>query len=104
MNTNPKVPPVYPVPEPSQSQVRPESTPSHQQQDIAASAPSIPAYIAEPAVYRLVIDKDPVSGTFVYKTVDRVTGEIVTQLPCEEVIRLKDSASYTAGSLVDDKA
>jgi flagellar protein FlaG len=103
MNTNPKVPPVFPVPEPSQSQVKPEPTPSHQQ-DIAASAPSIPAYIAEPVAYRLVIDKDPVSGTFVYKTVDRATGEIVTQLPSEEVIRLKDSASYTAGRLVDDKA
>jgi flagellar protein FlaG len=51
-----------------------------------------------------VIEKDPASGTFIYKTVERATGVVVTQLPSEEVVRLKDSASYTSGSLVDDKA
>jgi flagellar protein FlaG len=101
MNTNPKVPPVLPVPEPSQVQSRP--TPSQQQQELAAAASSIPAYIAEPAAFRLVIEKDPASGTFIYKTVERATGVVVTQLPSEEVVRLKDSASYTSGSLVDDK-
>lgn len=102
MNTNPKVAPVLPVPEPSQVQSRP--APSQRQQELAAAASNIPAYIAEPTAFRLVIDKDPVSGAFIYKTVERATGVIVTQLPSEEVVRLKDSASYTSGSLVDDKA
>jgi flagellar protein FlaG len=101
MNTNPKIPPVLTAPEPSHS--RPEPA-SQQQQVLAAAASNIPAYIAEPTTYRLVIDKDPVSGTFIYKTVNRTTGEIVAQLPSEEVVRLKDSASYTSGSVVDDKA
>jgi len=50
---------------------------------------------------RLVIEEDEVSGTFVYKTLDRRTGEIVRQFPRDEVVRLKDSASYAPGDVID---
>ena len=50
---------------------------------------------------RLVIEEDQVSGTFVYKTLDRRTGEVVKQMPREEVVRLKDSPGYEAGDVID---
>ncbi len=67
-----------------------------------------PATIAPPpesphqnADLRLIIEEDQVSGTFVYKTLDRRTGEIVKQLPREEVVRLKDTAGYEPGDVID---
>ncbi len=50
---------------------------------------------------RLVIEEDQVSGTFIYKTLDRRTGEVVMQMPREEVVRLKDSPGYEAGDVID---
>jgi flagellar protein FlaG len=100
MDTNAKVPPVQPVTEPLQHQ----PTTSPQDQQALAATPSVPADIAQPSDYRLVIDKDPVSGTFIYRTVDRATGETVGQFPSEEIVRLRDSADYMAGTVFDGKA
>jgi len=50
---------------------------------------------------RLIIEEDQASGTFVYKTLDRRTGEIVKQFPREQVIRLKDTAGYAPGDVID---
>ena len=47
---------------------------------------------------RLVIEER--GETFVYKTVDRRTGEVVQQLPREDVVRLKDEEDYAAGDVV----
>ena len=43
-------------------------------------------------------------GAYVYKTLDRVTGEVISQLPREEVVRLKQDPRYGAGKLVDTRA
>lgn len=59
---------------------------------------------AEEADLRLVIEEDEVSGTYVYKTVNRRTGEVVQQLPREEVLRLRDDAEYLAGGVIRTKA
>jgi flagellar protein FlaG len=53
---------------------------------------------------RLVIEEDKPTGTFIYKTVDRRTGEVVQQLPREEVIRLRDAVAYAIGSIIRAKA
>ena len=53
---------------------------------------------------RLVIEEDSQSGSFVYKTLDRVTGEAVKQLPREQVVELMQAAAYSAGSVIDTKA
>lgn len=50
---------------------------------------------------RLIIEEDEVSGTFVYKTLDRRTGEVVKQLPREEVVRLKETPDYEPGDVID---
>ena len=51
-----------------------------------------------------VIEPGSANGTFVYKTLDRLTGEVVRQLPREEVMRLRDDAGYNAGRVVDTRA
>lgn len=50
---------------------------------------------------RLIIEEDEASGTFVYKTLDRRTGEIVKQFPREQVMALKDTPSYVPGDVID---
>ena len=54
--------------------------------------------------YRLVIEQDGKSGGFVYKTLDRATGEVVSQFPREEVLKLRNSPGYVAGQLIQTKA
>jgi flagellar protein FlaG len=53
--------------------------------------------------YRLVIEEGARPGTFVYKTVDRSTGETVRQYPREELVRLGDDPSYVAGTVTSTR-
>jgi flagellar protein FlaG len=53
------------------------------------------------ARYRLVIEEGPTAGSFVYKTLDRETGEVVRQLPREDVLKLRDSGKYGSGAVID---
>jgi flagellar protein FlaG len=52
---------------------------------------------------RLVIEEDKVTGSYVYKTVDRKTGEIVAQIPREDVLQMRER-SYAAGDLIRTRA
>ncbi|MDQ8027670.1 MAG: hypothetical protein REJ23_03015 [Brevundimonas sp.] len=56
------------------------------------------------ARYRLVIEEGPRTGSFIYKTMDRVTGEIVKQFPREQVIELMRDPGYSAGAVIDTRA
>ena len=56
------------------------------------------------ATQRLVIEEDQVSGSYVYKTVDRVTGEVIQQFPRADVLRMRDVAHDTAGAVIQIKA
>ncbi len=47
---------------------------------------------------RLVIEEQ--GETFVYKTVDRRTGEVVQQLPREDVVRMREEVAYAAGAVI----
>lgn len=53
------------------------------------------------ARYRLVIEEGPQAGSFIYKTMDRITGEVIRQFPREQVIRMMQSKTYDAGSVID---
>ncbi len=53
---------------------------------------------------RLVIEEDEATGAIVYKTLDRRTGEVVRQLPREEVLRLKDDPHYAPGEVADSRS
>ena len=56
------------------------------------------------ARYRLVIEEGSNPGSFIYKTLDSVTGEIIRQLPREEVVRMATADQYDAGALIDTSA
>jgi len=58
----------------------------------------------EAARYRLVIEEGPSAGSFIYKTMDRVTGEVVRQLPREQVVDLMRDQSYHSGAVIDTRA
>jgi len=56
------------------------------------------------ADFRLVIEQGSRPGSFIYKTVNRLTGEVVRQLPREEVVKLSAADSYRAGIVADTTA
>ena len=56
------------------------------------------------ARYRLVIEEGPQPGSFIYKTLDRVTGEVVRQLPRETIVQLMESGDYAKGAVINTRA
>lgn len=56
------------------------------------------------ARYRLVIEEGPSAGSYIYKTLDRLTGEVVRQVPREQVVDLMKGADYASGSVIDTRA
>jgi flagellar protein FlaG len=69
----------------------------------ARAAPA-PAPAADLAAVRLVIEESGQSGTFVYKTLDRVTGEVLSQTPGDEVLRQLARGQYSAGDVIKTRA
>jgi flagellar protein FlaG len=59
---------------------------------------------SDEAELRLVIEEDEATGAYVYKTVNRRTGEVVQQLPREEVLKLARHVDYHAGGVIRTKA
>ena len=68
-----------------------------------SSAPIAQRPVEQPAEFRLVIEEDS-SGSFVYKTLDRRTGEVVNQFPREQVLRLKEAPGYAPGRVFNGKS
>ena len=58
----------------------------------------------ELSAIRLVIEEDRQSGAFVYKTLDRVTGEVLNQYPREEILRMLTREDYAAGDVIKTRA
>ena len=56
------------------------------------------------ARYRLIIEEGPTQGTFIYKTLDSATGEIVRQFPREQVLQMAQTGDYASGGLIDTSA
>jgi flagellar protein FlaG len=63
------------------------------------SVVSGPAQGRQPHDVRLVIEEGPVPGGYVYKTVDRLTGETLQQFPREDVLRFKSAPDYDPGDV-----
>lgn len=70
---------------------------------VVSEAPEKPAAAEgpQPGDLRLVIEQDPVSGSYVYKTVDRRTGDVLQQFPREDVLRFKQAEHYDPGEVFD---
>ena len=64
-----------------------------------ASPPALP----DTADLRLVIEDDQAAGCFVYKTVDWRTGEVVQQIPREQILRMREETAYLAGDVIKTK-
>ena len=62
-----------------------------------------PTRQGQTADLRLVIEEDEATGAFVYKTLDRRTGEVVQQLPRESVLKAMTSDDYSPGMVVDTR-
>jgi hypothetical protein len=56
------------------------------------------------ADYRLVIEKSIKTGGYVYKTLNSFTGEVVSQRPAEDILKLACSTQYAPGLVVSAKA
>lgn len=52
---------------------------------------------------RLTIEKDQASGTYIYKTVHRETGEVIKQWPREKMLKAIASYQNIAGLIIDKK-
>lgn len=71
--------------------------------DTGTSAQRV-AQSQDPADLRLVIEEDKATNSYVYKTVNRATGQVVQQLPREQVLQLREALDYEAGDVVRAKA
>ena len=58
----------------------------------------------DPVDLRLVIEEDKASNSYVYKTVNRLTGEVIQQLPRDTVLKLREQLDYESGDVVRTKA
>jgi flagellar protein FlaG len=58
----------------------------------------------QPGDLRLVIEQDDDSGQYVYKTVDRRTGETLQQFPREQILKLREEVTYGPGDVFDGQA
>lgn len=58
----------------------------------------------QPGDLRLVIEQDGDSGDYIYKTVDRRTGETLNQYPREQVLKLREAEAYHSGDVFDGQA
>lgn len=66
--------------------------------------PKALANIEAAANYRLLIEEGPRKGSFVYKTLDSQTGEIIRQFPREQLVRLAEQPDYDKGAVINTLA
>lgn len=50
---------------------------------------------------KLTVEKDPDTGEFIYKAIDRYTGEVVRQLPQKELLDLRNTGTYRPGAVIE---
>ncbi len=52
---------------------------------------------------RLIIEEAGDTGQYVYTVVDRRTGKVLSRLPRDEILRLREQAGYSAGTVFNGK-
>lgn len=67
----------------------------------SSNSVSAPTHSAD---LRLEIEDDKAAGCFVYKIINRTTGEVVEQIPQEQIVKLRESDGYLAGDLIKSQA
>lgn len=106
----PKIAAVAATPEPKPIEATPPAkTPAQRRIEAKAAAKEKadaagPAKGPDLAEMRLVIEIDQASGSYVYKTINRTTGEVLSQLPRAEVLKLRNEVRYAAGDVIKTEA
>lgn len=93
---------INPMPPPQELQA---GQPPLQAADLKESGKeiSIPKFQPSPdSDLRLVIE--PSGGSYVYKTIDRRTGEVVWQYPMEDILKMRNQETYSAGVIISTTA
>ena len=92
-----KIAAVTPAPDPGISPTQASAPPAKASEPPAAAGPDL-------LDVRLVIEIDKASGSYVYKTINRTTGEVLNQLPRAEVLKLRNEVQYAAGTVIKTEA
>jgi flagellar protein FlaG len=53
---------------------------------------------------RLVIEDDKAAGSYVYKTINPITGKVISQIPREELLKMREAPDYKPGAIVDSRS
>jgi flagellar protein FlaG len=83
--------------------ITPDVTPVQAAPASAQGTGTSPAPQSEPTAsdLRLVIEDDKAAGSYVYVTIDSVTGQVVSQVPREQLLKMRENPDYTPGSVFD---
>ena len=68
------------------------------------SGEDVEAVPAPDSDLRLLIERDAKGEYYVYKLVDRATGEVVAERPRDQVAHLAEGPDYRAGTVISTKA
>ena len=101
MSTSPIVP-ISAVPQDVAPATVPPPAPVSSSTTTSATTPPTPNL--NPEDFQLLIEDDKAAGSFVYKTINRHTGEIVSQFPRDEILKLREAFHYVAGGVISTKA
>jgi flagellar protein FlaG len=63
-----------------------------------------PTPLDEQSDLRLVIEDDKAAGCYVYKTINPRTGEVVFQVPREQLLRMREADDYQPGSVINARS
>ena len=73
------------------------------QAEVQPVSPVQIAQSTDQADLRLIIEESGEAGHYVYVVVDQRTGKIISRLPRDEVLRLRDQSGYSAGAVFNGK-
>ena len=84
----------------------PDVTPAQAAPASAQGTGTSPAPHSEPASadLRLVIEDDKAAGSYVYVTIDPVTGKVVSQIPREQLLKMRESPDYRPGAVFNSRS
>ncbi|MGH6957603.1 MAG: hypothetical protein ACREEW_13140, partial [Caulobacteraceae bacterium] len=86
------------------SSVQPDMTPAPSQPhgpQASGEARPAPSPLDDQPDLRLVIEDDKAAGSYVYVTIDSATGKVVSQIPREQLLRMREATDYKPGSVIN---
>ena len=88
-----------PAPEPTPVQSAQAPAPANQGTSQAPATQS-----DDDADLRLVIEDDKAAGSYVYVTINSATGKVVSQVPREQLLKMREDPNYKPGSIIDKRS